>query len=282
MSLAVLSAAAVCGCFPELKAKERPQVVRLCVLPRYSPETMSRRYAPLARYLSQATGYDVRYVGTLNYETYVRTVEWSRVDIGLHNPLIQVALAKSCGARPLLMALEPDGRPRYRGVIIVRTGAAIRGVGDLRGKRIAVGSKSSVGGYLSQQALCREAGVDLDRDCSVVLVHDQERVVQQVARGHADAGFLRESILVDAQTEPGVTEKLQVAAYTDYMPGWCVAAFRDPNTQTVEAIKQALMALTLPRDRLLLDPMNASGFVEATDADFAPVRRLAAKLDIPL
>jgi phosphonate transport system substrate-binding protein len=279
--LAVSASAAVCGCFPELKAKARRPVVRLCVLPRYSPRSMSQRYAPLAEYLSEATGYDVRYVASLNYETYPKTVEWSGVDIGFHNPLVQVALAKSRGARPLLMATEPTGEAWYRGVIIARMAAGIRTLGDLRGKRIATASRLALAGYVAQQALCQDAGVDLDRECAVVLVRGQEQAVAHVAEGRADAAFVAESIWLAAQ-DTAAAAKLDIIAYTEYLPGWCVAVFPDANAPAAEAIKQALLALKPPHGRVLLGPMDTSGFVETTEADYEPARRLAAKLDIPL
>lgn len=268
--------------------------VKIAVMPRYSPYTMSKSYRPLIKYLREETGYDIRYVSSVGYRGFLSAVESTGADIAFLNPLAYVTLHKTRGAYPLVIALEPDftvGPPRaqYRGVILARTDAGINSVSDLRGKIIVTGSEMAVAGYLAPKALCRQEGVDIDKEATVAVCPTQEQVIHRLRQGRAQAGFVREGIWEEASTSSLATADIKPIAYTVMYPGWCVCALGDTDQGIAQTVKRALLKLDWRDSRyraVLKDEVEEietglRGFVEADDKEYDSVRDLLQSLKMP-
>ena len=170
---------------PSLPPKTK---VELAIMPRYGPREQGKKSIALAKYLRSETSYDVRPVSAAGYRRFLSVVESAHSDFAFVNPTAYVTLHKTRGARPLLMALEldfPGGPPQaqYRGVILVRTAAGINSVSDLRGKIIAASSEMAVAGHLAPKALCRQQGLDIDKEATVAVCATQEQVIDRLRRG---------------------------------------------------------------------------------------------------
>ena len=60
-----------------------------------------------------------------------------------------------------------DGN-KFRGIIITSPNSDIKSIADLQGKKVMIVGKTSAGGYLSQKLALQEAGLDPERDCTIV------------------------------------------------------------------------------------------------------------------
>jgi len=284
----IVCCAVGCGQIHPTKLSLPPKTkVKIAIMPRYSAYTMSRRYMPLVKYLREETGYDVSYVSAVGYRGFLSAVESTDADFAFVNPVAYATLRKTRQAYLLVIALEPDfagGPPRtkYRGVILARADSGITRIADLRGKIIATGSELAVAGYLAPKALCRQEGLDIDKEATVVVCPSQEQVIDRLRQGRAAAGFVREGIWQEALGESSGAD-IKPVAYTMMFPGWCICALGDTDKEVAEAVKQALLNLdwSTPQCRPVLIQTGLRGFVEIADEEYDVVRSLLTNLRIP-
>ena len=270
------------GCIAPAPPKPGQEVVKVSVQPVYSLHIMSQKYSPLIRYLSRETGYDIRAVSAMSYGTYLPTLEANQVHIGIQNPLAYITLVKTRGAYPLARMVQPDESTSYRGVIITSQGSGINQIKDLEGKKVAAASRRAVGGFLGQDLVCRQNGIDVNRDLHLSLLETQDAVIYAVYQGEADAGFVREDALTIAGERVDLS-RLNIIAYTDYFPTWCVAAFENAVPEVATEIARALLELNLvePVEREALESIGIAGFAPASDSDYDIIREVMDALNIP-
>ncbi len=270
------------GCIAPAPPKPGKEVVKISVQPVYSLHVMSQKYSPLFKYLAKETGYDLRVVSAMSYDNYFPTLEANEVHIGIQNPLAYVTLAKTRGAYPLAKMVQPDGKTSYRGVIISGKDSEIDKLEDLRGKEVVAASRSPVAGFLAQALVCKQQGIDVDKELHLSFVGTQDAVIEAVYRGKAEAGFVREDAL-QLTGERIDLSRFNIIAETPYFPTWCVAAFDNTPSSVANRIANALLRLDIsqPADRELLEAIGIAGFQKAVDADYDIIRKVITELNLP-
>ena len=279
------------GCGPIHPPKPGPPpkpVVRIAIMPRYSPYTQSQRYRPLVEYLREETGYDIRPRSAVGYRGFLSAVENTDADFALVNPVAYIILRKTRDAYPLAIALEPDftggpARAKNRGVILARADSGITSIADLKGKVIATGSEMAVAGYLAPKALCLQHGLDIDKEATVAVCPSQEDVIKRLRQGRAAAGFVREAIWQEAAGSSLLNSDIVPIAYSRMYPGWSVCAVGDVDKGIAETVKRALLALDwddVAHKEVLLET-GLRGFVETSDEEYNVVRALLTNIRMP-
>ena len=278
LSLLVL----VLGCIAPNPPKPGKEVVKISVEPVYSLHIMSQKYNPLISYLARETGYDMRMVSAISYDNYLPTLESNQVDIGIQNPRAYITLVKTRGAYPLAKMIQPDGRVSYQGVIITLQGSGINRVEDLIGKEVVAASADAVGGFLGQALVCKQNGIDVNKDLHLYFVGSQDVVIHSVYQGKAAAGFVREDALPLFKDNIDLL-KLKIIAYTDHVPSWCVTAFDNTPAEVANKIAKALLDLDFgnPEGRQILEAIGIIGFTSTTDSDYDIIREVMDELNIP-
>ena len=268
--------------------RPRATVVKMAIMPRYSPRTMAKRYTPLMKYLRDESGYDIRHVSSMGYRDFLSAVERTDAEFVFCSPAAYLTLRKTQDARPLLVALEPDfaggAQAQYRGVILVRADRGIKSIEDLKGKIVATALRMSAAGYIAPRKLCLDRGVDIARDCTVAVCPSQEQVIDHLRRGRAAAGFVRESVWQEALMESAAgVSGIDVLAPTQMLPGWCVCALGDVDETAVESVTAALLRLDWrhPQYQPVLEEAGLRGFAAAHDLQYNVVRVLLRGMDLP-
>src|SRR5207248_1613731 len=77
-----------------------------------------------------------------NYERQVETLLKGHIDIAWDTPLAHVRVRRRTERRSLSLGMRDVDRD-FRAKVVVRKDAGIRSLADLRGKRLAVGSRDS-------------------------------------------------------------------------------------------------------------------------------------------
>ena len=126
----------------------------------------------------------------------------NEVDFLITNPGHFVTLAERhpVSALATLVRITPDGHEvmRFGSVIFTRASEpAIRGLADVKGRRVAAVSDKAFGGFLVGWREFRALGIDLlGGDVEMYFTgFPQDRIVQAVLAGRADVGIVRTGLL---------------------------------------------------------------------------------------
>lgn len=253
------------------------ETYQLSMLPRYSSEEINRRISPLAAYLSKKAGVTIEPIIINNFAQYEKQLKNGGVEIGYENPYIYVLVSKT--HEVLAMALKGKGGDKFRGIIIARSDSDIVSVNDLRNRKISIVGRTSAGGYLSQKLTLMKNGLDVEEDCQVSEAVDnkQENVILSVYTGDADAGFIRESALhqADKFVPPSMIKIINRSAW---LPNWALSVKRSLPEEKKKAIKKALVDLN--NNNSVIKALKIKSFRAATDEEYDPVRQ-ASGIKIP-
>jgi phosphonate transport system substrate-binding protein len=137
---------------------------------------------------------------------------------------------------------------------------------------ISIVGFTSAGGYLSQKLSLMEAGINVETECTIAEAVDnkQENVILAVYTGEADAGFIRESALHQADSYISAAQ-IKVVSECAWLPNWAFSVNRAMPTKTKKEIQAAL--LDLKPDHPVMKALKIDSFRSAGDGDYDPIRR---------
>ena len=262
-----------------------PRAVTYAYLPQYAHTVSYERHRLLLDYLGRATGLTLRQIFPDTFEEHVRMVERGEIDLSYSNPFAYIRMARS-GAPAFARIIEPSGKPDFRSQIICRRdNQALKTLEDCRGKRWMAVDPSSAGGYLYALGEFLDHGLRRRDFAEVTFAPGpggkQEKVVLAVFAGTCDVGSIRDGSLDILRGKIDIGQ-IRVLAESKAYPGWVYAARAGLSRDIVERVSRAMFALSMerPDDAVILQTAGMRGIIAATDADYAPVRELAEKLDI--
>ncbi|MDS4030805.1 MAG: PhnD/SsuA/transferrin family substrate-binding protein [Candidatus Contendobacter sp.] len=272
-----------------------PEPVRLAVLSFRPKPEMLARWQPLADYLNQAVPGHRFTLRTYYYAELEAAIAEGQVDFVLTQPAHYVLMTYRDGVSSPLATLvdKVGGYPLdvFGGVIFTRANRDnIATLADLRRKILATATMDSLGSYQMQALELAHAGIHLPQDARVIETQPpQDRVVQAVLTGQADAGFVRTGV-IEAMVREG---KLDTAALkilnprtmasfphqlsTRLYPEWAFVAM--PTTDSALARQVAAALLALPHDGAVARACHIQGFT--IPADYHPVDDLLRELRLP-
>lgn len=244
----------------------------LGVHPYLAPAEVTRRFAPLADYLTKATGSAVSVRIAKSYQEHLDAVGQDQVDISFMGPASYVEMVDRYGHKPLLGRLEISGKPSLYGVIAVRTNSPIRSLRDLNGKRFAFGDHSSTMGYVVPYYMLAQAEVTIDKLRSHAFLNSHMNVVLGVLAGDFDAGAVKGEVFDKYQSRG-----LRLLASTPEISEHVFIARKSLSADLVVALRQALVALkTHPQGKATMQALNPemTGVVAVADRDYDNLRTI--------
>ena len=277
---------------------------------RPGPVTQTR-YQPLADYLSSRLDNVTVRLEVLDHDRLQQALAHNRLDLVLTNPSSYLLLRRRNSLSGVLATLrsEHDGRATTHqgGVIITRSDrSTIRGLPDLRGRRVAVLGRWALGGFQAPMLELLNAGLKMPRPepargsasktsapagntVRLITVDTYDAVVAAVLDGRADAGFVRTGILetlaAEGRLDPARLAVINRQALADFpypvstrlYPEWPLVALPQVDDDTARRLTAAVLSLDAghPAARAA----GIAGF--APPADYLAVENLIRTLRLP-
>ena len=181
--------------------------VRIGVLAYRGAAHAQSHWGPLADYLDERLAPRRFEIVPLAYAELTRAVQAREVQLLITNTGHYTELEMTAGVSRIATRLMtgPNGPlDSFGGVVITRAAnARLNRYADLRGLRLMVPDKSSLGGWQVHVREALEQGLNLERDTrQIIETRNHEKVVEGVLAGQADAGFVR-SDLVESMAGEG-------------------------------------------------------------------------------
>lgn len=266
--------------FLGLAAPVWAETITFAPLPMENRETVLKQFMPMATYLRQTLGLEVRFNYSDSYEEILEKFQSGAIDLAYLGPLPYVTLkTKVDQAEPLVHFNEPSGKPLYTCAIVALADKQIDLAG-LSNQKVALTQPLSTCGFLSTNGLLREKGSSLAKNLFRYLdKHDE--VALAVVRGEYEIGGIKTAI-----GKKYAHLGLSVLAETAPLPSFALIANGKTLKPEIRAAIRAALAGLDPagkdKDMLALWGDNIRhGAVPATDQDYAPVRALLGGETIP-
>jgi phosphonate transport system substrate-binding protein len=244
------------------------QVFRVTAIPDESPTELSRKAAPLMKYLETKLGVKVEFTPVTDYAASVEALVNKKVDLAWFGGFTFVQANVRSGGKviPLVQREEDE---KFKSVFIT-SDPAIKTLADLKGKDVSFGSQSSTSGHLMPRSFLMQSGINPDKDFKrVAFSGAHDATIAAVASGKVQAGALNISVWNKFVDEKKVdTEKVRVffttPPYYDY--NWSVHA--DMPVALRDKLSAAMLALSqdTPEGKEILQLQRATRFVP-TKAD---------------
>jgi phosphonate transport system substrate-binding protein len=286
-SVTVVVLALLVGCNeaePVSRPAEKKPTLLIGLIPERNIFKQFERYEPLAAYLSEQTGVDVKLKVLAHYGNVVENFESLKLD-GAFFGSVGYSLAHArLGVEVLARPESLDGTSTYRGVIVVRKDSGIATVRQMKRKRLALVAQGTFAGYLFPTVYLHGAGIrDAGRHFEeVYFAGSHEGAIRDVLDGKADVGATKNTVLKElAASNPRVHRELTILAESADAPenGLAVRSTISPSVK-----KKLLDALTAmhedPRGAQVLKAFGAVRFIRTTEEDYEPVRAYARDLGL--
>jgi len=243
--------------------------VSLGVVPQQSASKLARLWTPVAEYLSEKTGHNVRFVTAKDIPTFEKRLAAGDYDIAYMNPYHYTVFSQTPGYQ----AFARQKNKRIKGIVVVQKDSPLKNLVELKGKSLAFPSPAAFAASVLPRSHLHTEGISFTP--SYVSSHDS--VYLAVARGFfpAGGGVMR----TFNNTDPAIRSQLKVLWTTEpYTPHALAAHHRLPSS-VVEDILAAMLSMNSDHQgKELLDSINFKGIQAAEDSDWNDVRGLGFDL----
>ncbi|WP_198650336.1 putative selenate ABC transporter substrate-binding protein [Oceanimonas marisflavi] len=255
-------------------------------IPDQDERRLTERFGKIADYLSDRLGVDVKYIPVKSYPAAVSAFRNDQVQLAWFGGLTGVQARELVpGSEAIAQGAEDTAFVSY---LIAHESTGLSESeqlpAELAGKRFTFGDKGSTSGRLMPEFFLRQHFEQAPEDLfsRVGFSGDHNRTISLVQSGAYEVGAVNYAVW-DAELEKGNIDESKVSViwtspeYPDYQ--WSIRG--DVNARFgdgfKEKVKQALLEM---KDPELLAAFPRSGFVDATNDDYAPIRDTAVAIGI--
>jgi phosphonate transport system substrate-binding protein len=257
--------------------------LRISGIPDENPTGLQRKQAPMVEYLSKALGAQIKYIPVTDYGAAVQALSAGQLDFVWLGGFTHVQARTMTEVVPLAMR---DIDREFQSVFIANVASGITSMEDLKGKKIAFGSKSSTSGRLMpSHFLLSQFNIDPSKDFGgePVFSGAHDATVKFVESGKVDAGALNKEVWERMVAEGNVDESKVKLIWTT--PGYVDYVWTSRTAVPEELRKKftdAFLSLdpSNPEHQTVLELQGAKKFVPAQPSDFDQIEEISRKLGL--
>lgn len=244
--------------------------LKVSLLPAYAPNLTNEKLESLASYLRQRTGLKLDTEIAPDFIQYEKRLKSGAVAVGYQSPAMYIQVSGTHEAIAMAVG-KGDVKDRRRGIIVTMKSSGINTLEDLKGKNVSIASRLATYGYLSQKLTLKAAGINVEKDMMLAEAVDNkgENVILSLFAGEADAGFIHETALKEAEKYINVAP-IRVVSVCAWLPNWALSVNKALPDEQKKKIQAA--ALEIPAGHPVLTALNLEKFRYSSDNDYQLVR----------
>jgi phosphonate transport system substrate-binding protein len=236
--------------------------------PVQSSTELAKRWIPILRHLSAATGHELQFHTARDIPAFQTDVVAGTFDFVFINPYHYLQSHTSSGYRAF--AREKDGA--LVGIVVARKDAALNDMAQLNGQAVAFPAPNALAATWLPMNEMRERHIEVKPN----YVKSMDSVYLSVARGlfPAGGGELRTFNALAPETR----DQLKIIWRAEPLPPFAFAAHPRVPRDVVEKVQAAMARMnTRPETMALLRAVNLAGVEKADDADYKAFREMNIK-----
>lgn len=251
----------------------------LGVFPRWNAQIMVRNFSPLAHFLSQSLGREVRVETDKDFNSFMARVRAGEFDIVYLNQLQYVQAHHTAGYIAIAKLCESP-ECTISAAIIVRNDGGVKKVADLRGKTIAFGDRNAMVSYVLAKSILQTAGL-LPDQYRMIFTKNPPNALFAVYNSEAQAAGVGSSVFSHAEILQRVDKtQLRVLIESKPIPQLPLAVRGDMDPQMINNIMKVLLQLHRNMEGVaILRKLSADRFEVANDAEYAMLKSLLGTAD---
>jgi phosphonate transport system substrate-binding protein len=267
----LLIATATCAAI--VQAAEAPLIMG--VIPRRNATETAKLFLPMANYLGEQLGREVKLVTAKNFETFWKDVNEQRYDIVHYNPYHYIRTAKSY---KVIAHAQELGKNTVSGILVTRKDSGITAVSQLRGRTIIFGGgRDAMLGYIAPRHLLLQAGLK-EGDYKTEFAITPQNALVALYHKQADAAGGAEVALDQPVIKDAInTQQLKILASTEpllFLP-WAVK--QSTSAKLTLSIQSAMLNLkNSEAGQQVLKAALLTSVEKAVDQDYNPHRKMIA------
>lgn len=235
------------------------------IVPQQSASRLAKQWEPVMQYLSEQTGYDIKFSTSSDIPTFEKRLADGEYDLAYMNPYHYTVYSRSPGYQALAKAKDKQ----IKGIIVVRKKDDFQSLKQLDKQTLAFPSPAAFAATILTQSDLNSANVDYQSD----YVSSHDSVYLSVAKGFypAGGGVMRTFNSAPDEVRDKLTPLWVTKPYTPH------AIAYHPRVSSLQAktIQEALESMTPESDdQHQLNKLKIKGFISAKDSDWDDVRAL--------
>ncbi|TWT13263.1 phosphate/phosphite/phosphonate ABC transporter substrate-binding protein [Planomicrobium sp. CPCC 101079] len=269
----------------EEQGAEEKEAFTIGVIPAQTEGEMNTAMEKLQELLTTELDREVEIEVYPDYNGVVEAMNYDQIDMAYLGPLTFVIAEANSNAKAIITQLI-DGKPYYHSYIITHTdnpwNTLEELLADSKEVDFAFGDPNSTSGSLIPSIELQERGVYKSEDdnefATVRFTGSHDATALAIQNKQVDAGAI-DSAIYDQLVESGKIEGDQFKTIWEseelFQYPWAVLESTDD--ATVKKLQETFLAIEDPE---ILNAFGASGFTEATNADYESIKQAAIKQGI--
>ena len=241
------------------------------VVPQQSPLLLSKKWLPIAKELSKATGYNVIFNTEASIPLFEKALYSGKYDIAYMNPYHYVVAHKQAGFEAFVRSQK-----NIQGIIVAPLGKTMEDLKNSKEEAFLFPAPMAFAAtLLVKYELKKKFGIEIQKQFTTRYVNSHDSVYKGVARGIGSygGGIVRTyKNLEDTQTK----QNIQIINHTQLYPSHPIALKKRLPAQVQTKIQEALLHLS-PE---LLQTLNIKELIQVSNKDYESVKELAIELGI--
>jgi phosphonate transport system substrate-binding protein len=249
----------------------------LAVHPYLPSDVLTKKFTPIAKYLSSQIGIPIKVRIGSNYDEHIEYIGLNKVDIAYMGPASYVRMSDKFANKPILSRLEINGNPWFQGNIIARKDSGITSIDGLKGKRIAYGDPNSTMSYIVPHYMLYKAGFFSDPLSKYQFLHSHSNVAFGVLSGDFDAGAVKPAVFKKFESEG-----LYTITKTPKIAEHLFVARNDLADWKIKKLQKAMLNMKNSNEgmtALKAIKKSITGLVKASKSDYENLREIILEVD---
>ena len=193
-SIAVIGGLAACGSGDSGDG----DTITFAAVPAESSQSLESTFSNLGKLIEEETGKKVEFQNASDYAAVIEGQRAGKIDVASYGPFSYI-IAKDSGINidPVAAPTNDESKaPAYTSLAYVKKGSDIKGLEDLKGKKVCFVDQASTSGYLVPSEGLIKAGIDPEKDLEAVMAGGHDASLLGLDSGQCDVAFAHDAMLI--------------------------------------------------------------------------------------
>ncbi len=264
--------------YTNLQAEVSKQHISVGIFPRHNFAETFGMFTPIAKYLSQNMGVEVKIETAKTFTAFWSNVQKNKYDLVHLNQYQYLSAHKDSGYQILLMN-EEFNAATLRSYILVRSDSGINNLSELKGKNIIFGgNNTAMMSYLIPRHMLLEAGLQT-ADYTTTFARNPPNALMGVILKRADACGVGDAVLKLSEIKKQInTGDINIIAKSEPVPHLAWATSPKLAKDTRSKLEMLMLQLNKTAEgKSILKRARITALHKATHADYAPLEKYIIK-----